>query len=69
MAHKMTTKVGIAAKAGIIQQSKPTNSGNKMPEKISEEKEEQQHNKQATGLTARRKISTFVDIQLSQASN
>eukprot|EP00957_Ditylum_brightwellii_P211374 15366104-Ditylum_brightwellii.AAC.1 len=69
MARKATTKIEFAVKDNIIQQWKPTDSGNKVPEKILEEKEEQKHNAQVTGLTARRKINTFVDAKLSQANN
>eukprot|EP00957_Ditylum_brightwellii_P006976 528902-Ditylum_brightwellii.AAC.1 len=61
IAHKKTTKVEFAAIADIIQQCEPTNLDNKMPEKLLEEKEEQQHNKQTTGLTAQRKINAFID--------
>eukprot|EP00957_Ditylum_brightwellii_P158328 12051668-Ditylum_brightwellii.AAC.1 len=43
MAHKATTKVGTASKAGMSQQIKPTNSGNETPEKILEKKEQQLH--------------------------
>eukprot|EP00957_Ditylum_brightwellii_P016220 1220147-Ditylum_brightwellii.AAC.1 len=69
MAHQKTIKVEFAAKANIIQQCKPTNSGNTVLEKSSEEKEEQKYNTQVTGLRARRKTNAIVDAKLSQASN